>query len=241
MDNNENIVRELERIIKENQVQIINDSTGTYATKNLIRLMPDKKKYRTYNFTDLFSLEAIIKQELHLFSDTLYVFVEDEKRVVVFTTPDADKERETPYSAECPGTRFSFGRFYDYENFVIALRSMFVPTDELTKLLELLKKVSSVNSVDLEDDGITQKVTAQQGSRLAKDVSITPIRKLKPFRTFLEVEQPESEFLFRVKDNTFALFEADGGAWKITAKASIQRYLFESLESEMSVGKIVLL
>ena len=38
------------------------------------------------------------------------------------------------------------------------------------------------------------------------------------FRTFLEVEQPESEFLLRVDpDEGIGFFEADGGIWKLEA------------------------
>lgn len=50
---------------------------------------------------------------------------------------------------------------------------------------------------------------------------------------FLEVEQPESQFIFRAKDAdedvAFALFEADGGAWEITAMRSIKEYLENAL------------
>ena len=57
--------------------------------------------------------------------------------------------------------------------------------------------------------------------------------KLRPYRTFVEVEQPVSEFVFRMKDNngiTCALFEADGGAWKNTAMRNIKNYLESELE-----------
>lgn len=44
------------------------------------------------------------------------------------------------------------------------------------------------------------------------------------------MEQPASEFIFRVKQNKYdgiscAIFEADGGAWKIAATSSIKDYL----------------
>ena len=58
---------------------------------------------------------------------------------------------------------------------------------------------------------------------------------LKPYRTFTEVEQPESQFVFRMKEDKYdgvqcALFEADGGAWKLHAMESIQEYLEEQLK-----------
>ena len=57
--------------------------------------------------------------------------------------------------------------------------------------------------------------------------------KLKPYRTFTEVEQPESDFIFRMKDMgsvCCALFEADGGAWRNVAMHNIKAYLQEQLK-----------
>ena len=49
---------------------------------------------------------------------------------------------------------------------------------------------------------------------------------LVPFRTFIEVEQPESKFVFRVKDGPqMGLFEADGGEWRLAAMLRIKEYL----------------
>lgn len=58
---------------------------------------------------------------------------------------------------------------------------------------------------------------------------------LKPYRTFTEVEQPESQFVFRMKEDKYdgvqcALFEADGGAWKLGAMEYIKEYLERELE-----------
>ncbi len=53
------------------------------------------------------------------------------------------------------------------------------------------------------------------------------------YRTFMEIAQPESEFVFRARKADslphFALFEADGGAWRIEAMKRINAYLEEQL------------
>ena len=73
-------------------------------------------------------------------------------------------------------------------------------------------------------------------------VAVKPRVPLRPYRTFLEVEQPESEFLLRLDDNgNVGLFEADGGMWKQTAKASITAYFEEKLAQEIKDGKIVVM
>ena len=56
------------------------------------------------------------------------------------------------------------------------------------------------------------------------------------------MDQPESEFLFRISDkNVFALYEADGGAWKIKAKANIRRYFEMALSDGIKAGNVVIL
>lgn len=80
------------------------------------------------------------------------------------------------------------------------------------------------------DDGVTQKATVKTGIASKGEAIVPNPVKLRPYRTFLEVEQPASEFIFRVKQNKYdgiscAIFEADGGAWKIAATSSIKDYL----------------
>ena len=58
---------------------------------------------------------------------------------------------------------------------------------------------------------------------------------LRPIRTFTEVKQPKSAFVFRMEQGSnetvnAALFEADGGAWKIEAMENIKDYLRAELK-----------
>ena len=56
------------------------------------------------------------------------------------------------------------------------------------------------------------------------------------------MDQPESEFLLRLDDNgNVGLFEADGGMWKQTAKASILAYFEDRLSDEVKAGKVVVM
>ena len=52
------------------------------------------------------------------------------------------------------------------------------------------------------------------------------------------MEQPESEFLVRLQEGgKIALFEADGGMWKLEAKRNIASFLAEELaELEDMIG-----
>ena len=84
------------------------------------------------------------------------------------------------------------------------------------------------------DTGVGQKAAIKKGVASLQEVEVPSPCRLMPYRTFTEVAQPMSNFIFRVKDNdrygvTCALFEADGGAWKNEAKANIKAYLEKEL------------
>ena len=62
-----------------------------------------------------------------------------------------------------------------------------------------------------------------------------PIVRLSPYRTFREIEQPESQFLLRIRTDDrgnaeVALFEADGGVWRNEARLRIAEYLKEHIK-----------
>jgi hypothetical protein len=56
---------------------------------------------------------------------------------------------------------------------------------------------------------------------------------LAPFRTFLEIEQPKSKFVFRMRSGSESpscmLVEGDGGAWKMDAMLKIKAWLSEKM------------
>lgn len=83
---------------------------------------------------------------------------------------------------------------------------------------EMDKVIQNILDPNTNDNGVTQTVEARQGVALNALVEVKPRVLLRPFRTFLEVEQPESEFLLRVHpEEGIGFFEADGGIWKLTA------------------------
>lgn len=235
----ENMVRDIERIIKEN-ITMIEINGEKYSNQDL-HLIRHTDKAARIEFNDLSSIVAMIKNESDRFKLPLYINIESETSVSVLTSMDDHKERENPYKAHYDNKTFRFGNYYSYEDFVIALRSQFVQNEDAKALLEVLKKITNSNSVETEDDGITQKVTMQQGAALASSARVAPIRKLQPFRTFNEVAQPASEFLFRIRNSggDYALYEADGGAWKIEAKDAIKTYFKEQLADEIEKGFVV--
>ncbi len=239
MSDNNSIVRDIKNIIDSTaKTYEIDGYTYTNSPLNLVR---HKDTARTLIFNDLSSIIPILKNELKQFELPIYIVVDGYNNVGVVTSLDGEKDRENPYTVTCDNSPFNFGRMYDYEDFVIALRSMFVQNAESEDLLKLLKTITNSNSVEVEDDGITQKVTASKGVLTANSTKAAPIRRLAPYRTFTEIEQPTSEFLFRIRNNnTFSLFEADGGAWKRQAIESIKNFYANAFEKEIADGQIII-
>ena len=137
-------------------------------------------------------------------------------------------------SALKPEREFKFNTYQPQEDFNIALRTMFVQDPALDELVQLAGTIAKQTEVQQEDDGFSQRVTAKAGVHLVREKTIKPRVTLKPFRTFLEVDQPSGDFIFRVRHdedrgNLCALFEADAGRWKLTAMDTIAAWLKQKL------------
>ena len=104
---------------------------------------------------------------------------------------------------------------------------------------DLLPRISKESNVASNDNGVSQTVEARQGISLKATVQIKPRVPLRPFRTFQEVEQPESEFLLRLNEaGDVGLFEADGGMWKLRARETVKAFLENALEAEIAAGAV---
>lgn len=160
------------------------------------------------------------------------VHVASEKTVeVVAAVSDHWKNRECIVKCSLTETvPFTFGQFLTQDKFIIGLLSTFEETDDRQALVRLAGAAKAEAVTLSHDDGISQEVTLKGGAHLVDKVPARNLVKLAPFRTFREVAQPASQFLFRMQQSgenlpTFALFEADGGAWKLTAIENIARAL----------------
>lgn len=133
-------------------------------------------------------------------------------------------------AAPVPFEGFRFGQWMNQEEFVIAFSSKFADSADKAKVLTIASSMTNEATSLSEDTGFTQKVTIKKGLRQMESLTIDPKVKLAPFRTFPEIPQPESEFVFRAKANGegvphLMLVEADGGAWKVDAIETIKQRL----------------
>jgi hypothetical protein len=124
---------------------------------------------------------------------------------------------------------FRFGQWIDQENFIIAVAARFGETADKTYVLSTASSLTTEATSLSEDNGFSQKATVKAGMKTAETVTLKGVVELAPFRTFPEVGQPISSFVFRAKQSAsgplLMLVEADGGKWKIDAIKEVQSAL----------------
>ena len=215
---------------------IRNIDNEIYSDKQLHRI-----SYIPYadsiSMNTLSSLIDYIKSGVDTFTDKMIIHVQSPTQVAMYSALDVERNRENVVVVRANVPEFNFNRFDNHESFVIGVQSKFVddPSTDKALLLKFAGTVEAGSVAEYGDDGISQKATVKTGIASKGDAIIPSPARLKPFRTFVEVDQPISSFIFRMKDDRCggvqcALFEADGGAWKISAMEAIKSFLVRELE-----------
>ena len=206
-----------------------------YSDKPLHRIDTYYPKADAIEMHTLTSLVDYIKSEVDEMPPRMIVEVKSPTEVELYSQLDPNRDRESLVvaSARVPG--FEFDRFVEHEKFCINLQSKFLPSDDRELILKFAGTVEAGSVSEYGDDGVTQKATIKTGLASKGDAIVPNPVCLRPYRTFLEVEQPESAFVFRMKQDSYgsvmcAIFEADGGAWKMDATQAIKEYLQRELD-----------
>lgn len=226
----------LQYIIGLAKPEIQNIGGVPYSDKQLHRINPIPYASEI-RMNTLSSLVEYIKSGVDSFSGKMIIHVQSPTIVELYSALDDERNREHIIEVMANVPEFNFNRFDNHESFVIGVQSKFVddPTTDKALLLKFAGTVEAGSVAEYGDDGISQKATVKTGIASKGDALIPSPARLKPFRTFVEVDQPISSFIFRMKDDRCggvqcALFEADGGAWKISAMEAIKTYLIKELE-----------
>lgn len=220
-------------------VEIIKHNGFEYASRQLTRLSEDVPE--VFSTKTLASLVELIKKEhSHNALNDLIVHVESPIKVNVHTTLRGHLDRFDLYSATAELPRITLDNYLDLESMNILLKSAFVQNGTRDELIKVLSQVVEDAIKTSADDGMAQEVTVKTGIRTLAKMEMPTIVKLAPYRAFIEVEQPEGEFLLRLrKGPEAALFEADGGAWKMAARKNIKGYFEDALVELIKAGKVI--
>lgn len=249
MDLTKEAIEKIESLVEEKQTVKVDIGGLTYTAHALkpVLFEPQPSPLEVSTLSGFADYIKANLDSLELVASRVAVIVDSYKRVNLVSNFDGpSKKRFTYIVAQVDEALkvYPFEKYMEVEPFVIALRSMFEPNDELEKVIKYVSKVKGGTAFSLEDDGISQTASVQTGvsGALSAKETAPAIVRLRPFRTFRDIEQPESEFLFRMKliDTESkvvgcALFEADGGRWRNMALLAIKEHLANVLPAGTTV------
>lgn len=213
---------------------------NNYGEPKLI--IPQNQSKERVGVSTLSGIVELIKNMDERKDDKLFIQVLSPTKVKVFGSIDEYGRREGLINAEAMIPSFNFDEYYDAESLNIALQSRFVKTDDRDVILQVIGNLKEEQVHSSSDDGVSQTVQAKVGVASVAEVKVPNPVSMKPYRTFIEVDQPESDFVFRMHQGMeAALFEADGGAWKNEAMNNIKKFLDDNLDSEIEYGHVTVI
>ncbi len=225
------MIREaIDRILKLAETQTLVFEERTYTDREIVPVLrpePNPVTLNTLTGVDNYLNENPDGLEL----DTVLAHVVGPQEVRVFSRLTGPFEQRMPYLlAQHDMPAFPFGEYMDIETFIIALQAKFVQDEMTAQILQIMGTITEDLIRTYADDGITQEVTAKSGLGRVENRPVPNPVTLQPYRTFNEIEQPTGRFVFRLRPGRSdrpqaALFEADGGAWKLEAIRRIRDWL----------------
>lgn len=226
------IKKALEYINELKKPEMIHLGGQDYSDKPLHRISHNPKA-AAIEMNTLSSLVEYIESDFDCRSK-VFVHVKSPTKVVVYSVLDKDREREYLVEVNALLPSFRFNDFINHEEFCINIQSKFVDNPDRALLLKFAGTVEAGSVAQYGDDGVTQKATVKVGVASKGDAIVPNPVSLSAYRTFIEVEQPCQQFIFRMKQSgsgvLCGLFEADGGAWKLEAMEAVRMFLVEHLK-----------
>lgn len=229
----------LEFLAESGETEVLEINGQQYATRQIYKVAEPTPAPLTVR--SLSGLVDYLKSEFDA-QAPLLVHVVSPTQVNVTTSYNNDFARKRIIEAEALLPDYRYGAYYETEDFIIKLQSGFTKAGDRASLLKVVGNIKEENVRQTGDDGVSQSVTAKVGVATVEEVKVPNPVTLAPYRTFVEVEQPSSPFVFRMKTGpSAALFEADGGAWRIAAIGAVASYLSEELSELIETEKIVVI
>lgn len=155
--------------------------------------------------------------------------------VLLYSGLLAERDRETLFEVNALLPQFEYGREYDQESFLVSMQACFKGSDDREAVTILASNIVNTQQANFSDDGVTQQAVIKTGITTKDNALVPNPVHLIPYRTFLEVDQPGSDFVFRISEGrggapVFKLVSADGGLWKSQAVENVKGYLVNALK-----------
>lgn len=220
----------LKFIIDSAKPEILDVDGQKFTTGDLSRV--DLVRTNTITTSTLTGIIDYLKNGIdeNMFTEPLLIHVESENTVSVISQLRSDGSRNKYMSCQAKTPKIYFDRYLKQEEFNVMLQSTFLDVADRGKILSYIGNIKEENVKNTADNGTSQAIMVKTGIASVAYVEIPNPVTLVPFRTFIEIEQPESKYVLRVKDGPeIALFEADGGEWRLAAMLRIKDYLQKAL------------
>lgn len=224
----------VEQLARDNEkTEVIEICGKTYANKSLKRY-DSREQAEAVTASTLSSLVDYIGSCSNEFPEgmDMIIHVVSPTKVRLMSALDQERRREALFVTQAETSEFHYEKWYDQECFMIALQANFQSNADLEAVMKLAGNIEKKADQTFSDDGCTQVATMTVGIASKAKVLVPNPVTLIPYRTFQEVAQPASKFVFRIGDReepAFKLIEAEGGLWKNEAISNIKQYLYEAL------------
>lgn len=204
-----------------------------YTTETVYEVVPTHYPFPAINLCSLDGLVDYVKNNIDEQDMAKCQIVCEYGKVTVVGQPQGEQRIRDVLVMAHSGAQFTgLSNWLDQESFRIWMATQFEPTPDRDAILVFLTKIIDENIKTSEDNGISQIVTAKVGVAAVGPKEVPSPLKLKPLRTFLEIDQPDGTFVFRLRKTSrieMALFEVATN-WQRTAALDVQVYLDKALD-----------
>ena len=235
---------------RADMVQVMDINGKTYANKDLYRYDDKTDMAESMHVSTLTAIMDYIGSCSEEFPGNMILHIRDPKTVILKSELNAHRKRETLLIANAVVSEFPFDEWLNQEDFMVNIQASFLddayahhlygmpaeekehPVSDLEAVKRMAGNAEQRNNVQYSDDGVSQVATAMVGAGVKGDVLVPNPVLLRPYRTFQEVPQPESPFVFRISDGDrpkFKLVEAGGQMWRNEAVNNIKAYFVGQL------------
>lgn len=218
----------LNRLLELQRPETVRIDDRDYWTSNGEMIRPPTSP--TFQFHTLTALVNWI--EINEVDEELFIVVSEPNQVVCCGLLNELHFQRNVYAASKTFEQksFPFDRYMSIEEFIICAQARLIPTPARAKLIQAVSNIRGTDVVSSIDDGISQEVSVSNKIGRLENVKIEPLIKLAPYRTFSEIEQPESGFILRMRQvekglPQVALFTTGDTSWKNSAILSIRDWL----------------
>ena len=216
----------------------------TYVNERLIRMDAKPKAEPLHVSTLTGFMDYVLRCNLEYSGRPMMIHVASPTHVEFISTLDEEREREVLCVADAKVNEFRFNTWMDQEPFILSLQANFNPSDDRDLILKFAGNAIKQNEVAYADDGITQTATMKMGAASAAKVQVPNPVLLAPFRTFQEIKQPETHYIFRMRGQDslqFLLTDASNGIWQNEAVIFIKEYIKAALAMKNDTNDIVVI